>query len=226
MATRITTQPPRLAGRFSYNLVRRNRPRTLSTWRVTSASPHTARCLANLLGGHPQPDPVSGQVEVITTTDSLDILLAGPEALTVRWERGARHACDGITQNGGRPCACPSAYAERRALAKQGRGCQPRAEARFRLQNAPVLGTFAFAHGDWPFVGLVLMTRTELSRRKTGHPVRARLALRRTMHRLHSGRQLAYTRPVITLSEDDRTPAGNIASQARERSPLWAKGWC
>lgn len=70
-----TTPRPRLAGRLSYNLLRRNRPHTLSTWSATTASPPTARRLASLLGGHPQPGRTpatrSGSCLARTTPDAV-----------------------------------------------------------------------------------------------------------------------------------------------------------
>lgn len=216
MADRRTAEPPRLAGRFGYSIIRRSRPRTLATWRVTGLTPHTAQRLATLLGGYPQPDPVTGQVEIVTTTDSIDILLC-PDALNVRWERGTRHSCDGSTQSDGRPCVCPATFEQRRAQARQGRGCLPRAEVRFRLQKARPLGVFSFAHEDRSYVGLILATQATLGARESDRAVRARLDLRRTLHRLSSGRELAYTRPVITLVENDQAPTRRVAAQVRKR---------
>jgi hypothetical protein len=52
---------------------------------------------------------------------------------------------------------------------------------------------------DWSFVELVATAQATLSSWKAGRPVRALLELRRSLHTLHSGVLLPYTRPVIKL---------------------------
>ena len=65
-------------------------------------------------------------------------------------------------------------------------------------------GVFAFVSDDWSFVELIAKAQPALSSRKAGRPVRALLELRRSLHTLHSGVVLPYTRPVIMLSSDSR----------------------
>jgi hypothetical protein len=190
-----------LAGSFDYATVVRNRPRTLGTWRVTTTSRRTADRVVQLLGGRVQQGLTRGLVEIMTTSPTVDILLTGPAALGVRWQHAASH-CDGVTQGDGRPCACPPGLVQRRAAGKQGRGCRPCAELRFRLTSRPRLGTFSFACEDWSFVELVARTQAALRRQPPGEPARARLGLQRSLHTLRSGIVLPYTRPVITLLGD------------------------
>jgi hypothetical protein len=190
-----------LAGSLDYATMVRNRPRTLGTWRVTTTSRRTADRVAQLLGGRVQQDLTSGLVEILTTSPTVDILLTGPAALRVHWQHAAS-GCDGATQGDGRPCACPPGLAQRRAAGKQGRGCRPCAELRFRLTSRPRLGTFSFACEDWSFVELVARTQAALRGRQPGEPARARLDLQRSLHTLRSGVVLPYTHPVITLLRD------------------------
>jgi hypothetical protein len=140
---------------------------------------------------------MSGHAEVITDSAVVDVLLPGADALRVRWGDIDKPACDGAAQGDDRRCICPPTLAERRAAAKLGLSCQPRAEVRFRLRDDPALGVFSLVSEDWSFVELVMETRAVL--RGSAQPAAARLRLLRTMHTLRSGRVLAYTRPVISL---------------------------
>lgn len=79
-------------------------------------------------------------------------------------------------------------------MAKQGCGCQPRAEMRFRLLTDPALGAFILLSDDWSFVETVIKLRAALQRIDR-LPATARLGLLRTLHKLRSGRVLTYTRP-------------------------------
>jgi hypothetical protein len=187
-----------LIGRFHYTALIRNRPRTLGTWRVTTTSRLTADCVAQLLGGHVR-QPSTGSLEIMTTSSTIGILFAGPSALDVGWQHTDRSICDGVTQD---DCTCPADFAERRAAAKQGYGCRPYAEVRFRLQQDQTAGIFAIASEDWSFVELVIAIQIALSSRETRRPVMAQVGLPRTLHTLCNGIVLHYTRPDIRLLSD------------------------
>jgi hypothetical protein len=186
-----------LAGRFHATAIVRHRPRTLGTWRVTTASPPAADRIVRPLGGHVHQDPTTARFEVVTAAATVGILLDGPESLRVGWHDGPDSSCDGATQGDGRPCACPAGLAARRAAAKRGHGCRPGAEVRFALADDPAAGVFAFASEDWSFVEQASVVREVLDRCSV--PVRARLGLGRTLHTLRSGKVLACTQPVIAL---------------------------
>jgi hypothetical protein len=126
-------------------------------------------------------------------------LLSDLVAIQVGWRRIAQGTCDGATQDNRQPCICPAGLAQRRAAAKQGYGCRPCAEVRFRFRDNPAPEIFGFASEDWSFVELLTTTRAELSNGETKGSVRARLALRRSLHTLRSGRVLPYTHPVLAL---------------------------
>jgi hypothetical protein len=196
-----------LAGSLDYATVVRNRPRTHGTWRVTTTSRRTADRVVQLLGGRVQQDVTSGLVEVLTSSPTVDILLTGPAALRVDWQHAAVR-CDGVAQGDGRPCACPPGLAQRRAAGKQGRGCRPCAELRFRLAGRPRLGTFGFACEDWSFVEAVARSQAALRGARV-EPARARLGLQRSFHTLRSGIVLPYTHPVLTLL-GDHGPASTV----------------
>jgi hypothetical protein len=173
----------------------RHRPRTLGTWRVTTTSWPTADHVAQLLGGHARQDPATGHPELLTAASTVGILLEGQDAVRIGWQRSVHGTCDGATQDDSQPCACPAGLAARRAAAKRGHGCRPRAEVRFALADDPAAGVFGFASEDWSFAELAGTLRDVLDGSRA--PMRARLGLERTLHRLGSGRVLACTRPVI-----------------------------
>jgi hypothetical protein len=186
-------------GRFHYTRVVRNCPRTLHTWRVVTTSQLTADRVAQLLGGHLEQRPRRDGIEILTTSSEVGILLSGANPLCVDWQRDDGRTCDGVAEVNGQPCICPVALEQRRAAAKLGYGCRPRAAVRFRFRDDQMAGVFGFESDDWSFVELIAMAQATLSSRKAGRPVRALLELRRSLHTLQSGVVLPYTRPVIKL---------------------------
>jgi hypothetical protein len=186
-------------GRFHYTRVVRNCPRTLHTWRVVTTSQLTADRVAQLLGGHLEQRPRRDGIEILTTSSEVGILLSGANPLCVDWQRDDGRTCDGVAEVNGQPCICPVALEQRRAAAKLGYGCRPRAAVRFRFRDDQMAGVFGFVSDDWSFVELIAMAQATLSNRKAGRPVRALLELRRSLHTLQSGVVLPYTRPVIKL---------------------------
>jgi hypothetical protein len=190
-----------LAGRFHATAMVRGRPHTLGAWRVTASQP-TADRIAQLLGGCVQRDSMNGLAEIQTSTSTVNIVLIGPDALAISWRRAGSGTCDGASHGDRQPCTCPAILAQRRVAAKQGRGCQPRAEILLRLRDDPALGLFSFLSEDWSFVELVTEARVAL--RGMDRPAAAQLGLNRTLHMLQSGKVLAYTMPVLTLLDRPR----------------------
>jgi hypothetical protein len=176
-----------LVGRFHYVALVRNRPRTLGTWRVTTESPRTAERIAQVLGGHVQEEPTGDLAAILTTSSTINILLTGSNALHIGWQRDDRNTCDGVTQDDCRVCICPADFEPRRAAAKQGRGCRPRAEVRFRLLDDQTVGVLGLVSHDWPFVELISTAQAVLTSWEGRGPVRAQLGLRRSLHTLPSG---------------------------------------
>src|SRR5829696_7173978 len=81
LATNAVDTAADLIGCFSYTTLIRNRPRTLTTWRVTATGTGTARRIPQLLAGHPQRNPGDNGAEVITASTAVDVLL-DPHMLT------------------------------------------------------------------------------------------------------------------------------------------------
>jgi hypothetical protein len=205
LVTNMQDSEVELVGRFHYTELVRNRPRTLGTWRITTENPRTADRIAQVLGGHVQEDPAGDLVAILTTSSTINILLTEPNALRIGWQRDDRNTCNGVTQDDRQFCTCPADFELRRAAAKQGFGCRPRAEVRFRLQEDQTVGVLAFVSDDWSFVELISTTQAVLSSRKGRGPVRAQLDLKRSLHTLRSGTVLPYTRPVIAVRGNHRS---------------------
>jgi hypothetical protein len=214
LVTNINDGEVELVGRLHCVAVVRKRPRTLGTWRVTTESLRTAYRITQVLGGHIQQDPAADLTEIMTASSTIDILLTESTALHVGWQRDDKNTCDGITRDDRQVCICPADHGLRRAAAKQGRGCRPRAEILFRLLDDQAVGVLEFVNDDWSFVELISATQAVLSSREGRGPVRAQLGLRRSLHTLPSGMVLPYTRPVITLLSDHRwsSPVSEVIS--------------
>jgi hypothetical protein len=204
LVTNIKDCEVELVGRLHHVAVVRNRPHTLGTWRVTTERPRTADRIAQVLGGYIQQDPTADVAEILTTSSTIDILLTESTALSICWQRDDKNTCDGITRDDRQVCICPADHELRRAAAKQGRGCRPRAKVVFRLLDDQAVGVLEFVNDDWSFVELVSATQAVLSSREGKGLVGAQLGLRRSLHTLPSGMVLPYTRPVITLLGDHR----------------------
>jgi hypothetical protein len=188
-----------LAGRFHSTTLIRHRPRTLGTWQVTTISPPMADRVVRLLGGRILQDSATSRPTVLTAASTVAILLPGPDAMWIGWQRSADGICNGVTQDDGQPCGCPVGLAARRTAAKRGRGCPPHVELRFMLADDPSAGVFGFTSEDWLVVEVAGRLKGALE--DSCMPMRARLELERTLHKLPSGRVLACTRPVIALDK-------------------------
>jgi hypothetical protein len=171
LVTNIKDGEVELVGRLHYVAVVRNRPRTLGTWRVSTESPRTADRIAQVLGGHIQQDPTADLAEILTTSSTIDILLTEPTALYIGWQRDDKNTCDGITRSDCQVCICPADHELRRAAAKQGRGCRPRAKVLFRLLDDQAVGALEFVNDDWSFVELISAAQAVLSSREGRVPL-------------------------------------------------------
>jgi hypothetical protein len=113
-------------------------PRKLENFRLTSNNKPLLHLAANLYGGEVQdwPEaPTTGQWELYTTTNSLDVLIPTFSAITISYEvwsgGGCQRRCNGerITHcpldedQIGRDCVCPADEQERGKLAQDGKAC-------------------------------------------------------------------------------------------------------
>lgn len=108
-------------------------PTKLASWRLTSPNKVMIEEAADLYGGTVNPWARDGasEWEVITTTDTLDVLIPPvPASFRQSWElwtaNGCQRDCDGITdRKGAMPCQCPADIDQRREMAQKGNACKP-----------------------------------------------------------------------------------------------------
>lgn len=91
--------------RFGIKTGKRNRPKAIDHWRITSHDQEAIEQVAAIYGGEPRPwedAPTSGQWEVITQASELRIVLPpdplGNSPIYELWSRGGcQRRCDGVT---------------------------------------------------------------------------------------------------------------------------------
>lgn len=185
-----------------------NRPVALSKWRFTTGDPDVAEQLQEALGGEePQEWAATGEdnIELFTEADSLDIIIASAKSVRsemVLWNRNnkAIRRCDGVTQGEpaeGKPCACPSAFADRKAAATEGTGCQPQITIWFKFADMPGLGTFKFSTGSWSMVKDIGPEEEKLA--AIDGPARATLSLQLVEYTTQAGKNVSFTKPVLKV---------------------------
>lgn len=214
MAIRIFDTDPSAAPRQSDDIVGRfrsgqalnGRPMSLSAWRVTTGDPDLADQVAADLGGKPGSWEATGEdaLEVLTTAEVVDIILEGANAIRsqmVLWGRTNKpiRTCDGVTQGNDEcsACVCPTGLQERKEAAKAGTGCEPSVSIRFRLASMPDAGFFQFRSGSWGLAGDIGVSEAHLA--DIDGPARATLALELVEYTTKAGREVSYTKPVLTV---------------------------
>lgn len=152
-----------IVGRFRSGRQEGRTPVALEEWRVTTGDPEVAEEVANLLGGEATEWDTQGEdnLEVLTDSDTVKVIVSGPDAIASDlklWGMNGTiiHHCDGVAflneEDKGKPCGCPELLADRKELAKNGRGPKPDTRIKFRLADAPNLGVFEMRSGSWDLV--------------------------------------------------------------------------
>ena len=206
------TFPDDVVGRVRSGKMVNGRPVGLSTWRITTGDPDVATAVVNAFGGEVAEWETSKEdnLEVITETDTLPVIISSPEAISARlvlWGMGGVpiHECDGVAfldeDRRGQPCGCPELLAERKAAAKRGHGPKPDVQVRFKLANDPELGEFRFHSASWDFLTYLHIYQEELE--AVGGPAKCDLVLEHVSFVPKSGdmagRQVSYRRPVLRV---------------------------
>lgn len=194
-----------VVGRFRSGAQINGRPLALEEWRVTTGDPEVAETIHDLMRGQaPQEWQTQGEdnIEVYTSSSSVEVILDGPDALKTGmalWGRnGLIHACDGETTTDGTPCPMAGkTVQERKEAAKAGYGCEPSIQVYFRLAEDPGLGKFKFFSGSWTFAAEVDEPEAALDR--IGGPARATLSLEVVEYTTKAGRDVRYTKPVLKV---------------------------
>lgn len=198
-----------IVGRFRSGTQLNNRPMALDNWRVTTGDPDVAAAIADTFGGDPKDwdTQTEEKLEVFTETDSVEIILDGPDAIRtsmVLWGRNSMiRSCDGVTQTDDKQsaCVCPSTVKERKEAAKAGHGCEPSVQVYFRLAAAPDLGKFKFFSGSWSLAAEVGDAEAKLA--AINGPARATLTLERVEYTPKGGPRkdqlVSFTKPVVKV---------------------------
>jgi hypothetical protein len=88
------TFPDDVVGRVRSGKMVNGRPASLSTWRFTTGDPDVANAVANAFGGEVAEWETSKEdnLEVITETDTLPVIISSPEAFPLAWSCGVSAA--------------------------------------------------------------------------------------------------------------------------------------
>lgn len=187
-------------------------PKKLTTWRATSMSQDAIEAVAALYGGEvtrwrdKDSDPL--QWEVVTTSDTLDIVVAPGQVLSAWYELwsggGCQRRCDGITEMlSDSDCMCPADFEERRALAQQGKACKPTTRFSCLLRDVPVLGLWrAESKGFYAATELTGMADLLEYATRRGMYIPAKLRLdQRTSKKIVNGKPMTfrYAVPVVEV---------------------------
>lgn len=129
----------------------RKRPAKLEHFRLTSPSRPLIEAAAVAYGG--QVRAWEGQWEVLTTADTIDVVIPPGQSISQWYEMwsggGCQRRCDGRTNVlTDTPCACPADPADRRELAASGGACKPTTRLNVILPDIPDLGVWRLeSHG-------------------------------------------------------------------------------
>lgn len=195
-------------GRFHSGRAVDGVPESLSEWRITTGNRVVADAVAQLFGGAPDEtgSPNENFIEILTAANAVPVILDGSKAIRADmklWNRSKLvHHCDGIEflspdEKAGRPCGCPSLFAERKQAAKDYVGPSPSISITFRLAEDPELGAFRFETGSWMLAEEVEWNREELS--LIDGPALCELALELVSYTTKKGRLVSYVKPVLAV---------------------------
>lgn len=190
-------------------------PKTLTEWRFATADPKVANAVAQLFGGSPveNEETQSEQfIDVFSEAPKLPVIIEqdGISADMKQWYNGKLvHHCDGQYFKShprgdeliGRPCGCPTLFAERKQADKDGMGPKPSIEVKFRLADDPELGIFKFTTGSWTLAAVLHEALDKLER--VGVAALASLELEHVefvgKNGPMRGKTVSYTKPVIRV---------------------------
>lgn len=183
----------------------RKRPDKLETFRLTSASRDLIEAAATAFGGTAKPwtSPAGNQWEVVTTADTLDVVLLPDMALT-QWNEmwsggGCARRCDGRWETlSDQACLCPADAAARRELAKDGRACKPTTRLSVMLPALPDIGIWRLEAHGW-YAATELLGSMHLAGMTGDGAIRARLRLEQRETKRPGQPTMRYGVPVIEL---------------------------
>lgn len=184
------------------------RPRKLATFRLTSASRDYLEAAAEAYGGTVTPwQSARGQEYQLTiAAPALDVLVPPGNAVSQAYELwsggGCQRRCDGLRQETGDPCACPSDPAERTELAAKGEACKPTTRLWVILPRLPDLGRWRLeAHGYYAAVELAGMAEIASMATSRGIMLQARLRIDQRTRKIPGKPTRNYIVPVLELPD-------------------------
>lgn len=195
-----------IVGRFRSGYQINGRPASLTDWRVTTDDPDVAESVQALFGGdEPQEWDTKGDdnVEVFTTSNSVDIILSGDSAIEARmliWAKGAKRivTCEGdVFETEGKPYECETGgFRNKREHEEAGHVCEPVIAITFRLADNPELGMFKFQSGAWSLATSIAKAIGDYA--KVEGDALATLALEVVEYE-QNGTPRKFTKPVLTV---------------------------
>ena len=203
---------PDIVGRFRAGRREGRSAVTLDTWRVTTGEREVADKIADLYGGTPEEWETDKEdfLEVLTDADKVDVIIGHADDIESDMKlysaTGALiHHCDGVCSllddDRGEPCGCPPLLYDRKALAREGRGPKPDSRVRFKLAEAPELGTFQMRSSSWDFAKVLHFYQNDVE--DQGGPALATMGLETVSFTAKSGprkgRTVSYKRPFLKV---------------------------
>ena len=196
------------AFQFRTGRVVNGRPVSLAKWRVLAGDPQIAEAISLLMGGTVDEWDLTKEMclEVLTDTDSVEIVVSGPDAIEdkmILWGRsGPIHECDGEfflspPEDAGKPCGCPRSLKERKAAAKAGRAPSPSITVPFRLAHDYDLGLGKFTSSSWKFAETIHEVKNELA--AVGEEALCRLSIELVEFDLPDGEHVKYRKPRLEV---------------------------
>lgn len=182
------------------------KPVALAHWRVLTGDPSVASAISQLMGGNPEEyDPTKEEnLHVLTESSSVEVVINGSKAVEdklILWGRsGPIHECDGVSflspdDQKGQPCGCPSTMAERKELARQGRGPAPSINVTFRLAHDYELGVGKLTSSAWTLATVIHEVKDALD--AIDGEALCRLELEHVKFVSKSGINVEYRKPVV-----------------------------
>ena len=183
----------------------RKRPDKLEHFRLTSPSKALIESAAEAFGGTVAAwtSPAGSQWEVVTTTDTLDVVLLPDMALT-QWNElwkggGCERRCDGDRETlSDKPCMCPAEPAARRELAAKGLACKPTTRLSVMLPALPDIGIWRLETHGW-YGATELLGSLHIAGLSGESAVRARLRLEQRETKRPGQPTMRYGVPVLEL---------------------------
>lgn len=183
----------------------RSRPEKLEHFRFTSPSQPLIEAVRELFGGKVKPwtSPAGSQWEVVTTTDTIDVVLL-PEMALTQWMElwkggGCERRCDGQVETiSDQSCLCPVDPAERREAAARGGACKPTTRLSVMVRGLPDVGIWRLEVHGW-YAATELMGSLHLARLSGAGVVEGRLRLEQREKKVPGKPTMKYGVPVLEL---------------------------